>query len=732
MRIRTPSALALLLSASLSAIAHDCPPTYPAANADGWLSLSAGMAAQAREAKARELQRAAPAPVGKPAFTAAAAGEARAPAGDLFQLDLEQLMDLEVTLASKRLERGSGAAASISAYSRSFLDQHGIANLGDLAELTPGYSTYSMYGERVFETRGQKAPSYDNNRHLLLIDGIPVRHSRNNKVFIEQDLPLQFADRVEMLRGPASALYGSGAMFGVVSITPRIATAGTQVDSRMGLGNQGIRQANATISHGGDAADSLLSAGYFRKADSLAFNGIKDEAANRYRDGRMATFFYASHKLKEGPLQGLGLGAIYSYKSGNLGEVWNWGDYTNQINNLTWGTFIPYIKYERDLTEALRFSGYFKMNESFEKGVADQFNTQADLANYKDSGNLVGIFDIHTRNYEVQAELQWQASPDFDLIAGVNVGASQLTGDYDTKVVGGPEGPFASVPVPKTGLYRTSAVYAQARKQYEVLAGLSVVAGLRFDRGGTPSDGYAYSQLSPRLGLVQRLTPRTALKLLYGTALYAPGIKEFETNNTYAISGAPPGYKPPQLSAERFKTLELAASYTDTSISGTITGFTNRSSNLFSSIGGYSNLPGVQRASGLEAEMRYSLTKHLQGWVNASFARARTPADKSVDDVPGITGSMGISSRFVLGQPMQASAVLRHVGNFRVADPAQPKPPGGTMLDLRLAAWLTPGLNLSLDLRNVTDKTFKFPKAGRPDVPSPGRMVQFNANAAFD
>src|SRR5437868_232 len=85
-------------------------------------------------------------------------------------------------------------------------------------DVTAGYSSYSMYGENVFETRGQKAGAFVNNKHLVLIDGIPVNHGRGNSAIIGENFPLFFANRVEFLKGPASALYGTGAFFGVVNV----------------------------------------------------------------------------------------------------------------------------------------------------------------------------------------------------------------------------------------------------------------------------------------------------------------------------------------------------------------------------------------------------------------------------------------------------------------------------------------------------------------------------------
>lgn len=52
--------------------------------------------------------------------------------------------------------------------------------LGDLANITAGYSAFKMMGEITFETRGQLQDVFDNNKHLVLDYGIPFNHARVN------------------------------------------------------------------------------------------------------------------------------------------------------------------------------------------------------------------------------------------------------------------------------------------------------------------------------------------------------------------------------------------------------------------------------------------------------------------------------------------------------------------------------------------------------------------------
>ena len=135
-----------------------------------------------------------------------AAGPAPLPSElDLFQLDSKvSLMAIRVTVASKSEESILDVPANVTVYSAQDIKALGYYTLADLANITAGYSSYTIYGEKVFETRGQKAGSFNNNKHLLLIDGIPVSHARANSLRAEEELPLLFARQVEFLRAPAA------------------------------------------------------------------------------------------------------------------------------------------------------------------------------------------------------------------------------------------------------------------------------------------------------------------------------------------------------------------------------------------------------------------------------------------------------------------------------------------------------------------------------------------------
>src|SRR6266540_2684291 len=163
---------------------------------------------------------------------------------DAEELALAALLNMNATVATKEAATVSRSPGMVTVYGEQDIRRLGYYTLADLADVTVGYSGYLQYGEKVFETRGQKAGSFNNNKHLVLIDGIPVNHGRGNKAMIDENFPLFFANRVEFLKGPASALYGTGAFFGVVNVVPKeLEDRGFRVEWRAGLGsNEGEKR----------------------------------------------------------------------------------------------------------------------------------------------------------------------------------------------------------------------------------------------------------------------------------------------------------------------------------------------------------------------------------------------------------------------------------------------------------------------------------------------------------
>ncbi|MEW6066891.1 MAG: TonB-dependent receptor [Nitrospirota bacterium] len=160
---------------------------------------------------------------------------------ELTQLSIEELMELEVATvygASKYEQKVTEAPSSVSIITSDEIKKYGYRTLADILRSVRGlYVTYDRNYSYV-GVRGFNRPGDYNSRILLLIDGHRINDNIFDSFLIGQDaiIDVDLIDRVEVIRGPGSSLYGSSAFFAVVNvITKRGADIeGTEVSGEVG------------------------------------------------------------------------------------------------------------------------------------------------------------------------------------------------------------------------------------------------------------------------------------------------------------------------------------------------------------------------------------------------------------------------------------------------------------------------------------------------------------------
>ena len=141
-----------------------------------------------------------------------------AQATDLTQKSLEDLMNIEVTSVSKREQKTSQASAAVFVISREDIGHSGALNIPDLLRMVPGLDVAQIdTGKWAISARGFNGQY--SNKLLVLIDGRTVYSPIFAGVFWDsQDVPLDSIERIEVVRGPGAAVWGSNAVNGVINI----------------------------------------------------------------------------------------------------------------------------------------------------------------------------------------------------------------------------------------------------------------------------------------------------------------------------------------------------------------------------------------------------------------------------------------------------------------------------------------------------------------------------------
>lgn len=167
-------------------------------------------------------------------------GLAQTPA-DLERMSLEDLMEIEITSASRKDQRAWDVAGAVFVINQDEIRRSGMTTIPDLLRLVPGANVAQINANKwAVSVRGFN--DLYANKLLVLVDGRSVY----NRIFSgvpwdAMDLMVDDIDRIEVVRGPGAALWGANAVNGVVNIVSKAAadTQGGLVRADVGSGQQG-------------------------------------------------------------------------------------------------------------------------------------------------------------------------------------------------------------------------------------------------------------------------------------------------------------------------------------------------------------------------------------------------------------------------------------------------------------------------------------------------------------
>ncbi|MFY0565629.1 TonB-dependent receptor plug domain-containing protein [Archangium lansingense] len=142
------------------------------------------------------------------------------PPGDIERLDLESLLEIPVVSPTKEEQRGARTPAVVSVISGEEIQARGYTSLAEVLSSVPGlYDVYDLTTHNMGIRGINGGARASGNVLKLMIDGHPVDYRPTTGNFFGEELiPLQLVERVEVIRGPASALYGANAFLGVVNV----------------------------------------------------------------------------------------------------------------------------------------------------------------------------------------------------------------------------------------------------------------------------------------------------------------------------------------------------------------------------------------------------------------------------------------------------------------------------------------------------------------------------------
>lgn len=675
---------------------------------------------------------------------------------DIAGMDLADLADVRITSATGIPQPISQAPAVATVITAEEIEAMGALSLDEVLETVAGLHVVPSKVRRmdpIYSIRG--IHSGQNSQVLTLLDGVPVHQGFAGGPAFGFRLPLAAIERIEIVRGPGSAVFGADAFAGVVNIVTRAPADEARLDGGLRAGSFGT--SNAWISgtgaaYGWDAVGTV---------EWLGSDGDDGRIVEADLQTTLDPLFGTDASHAPGPLRtpdrivnvNLGLRRKswtlrwWGYRNGDSGNGAGFANALDPTGHETATQSLLTAETQQKVGEHWDLSGRFAYGRLEQHGSSRlfpagavlpigsdgnvDFLSPAGLVRFPDgliaqpgvtennfSGETVGVFRGFARHQvrlalgaqRVEARVEQKANFGPGVIDG-----SQPVVDGDLTDLTGT--PYIFLPAQNRDQW-----FVSVQDQWSILRDLQVTAGLRYDEysdfGGT---------LNPRVAVVWATRPTVTTKLLYGSAFRAPTFAELHVVNNPSRLGNP------DLQPETIDTLELAVDYRPSGrLRTALSLFTYRGKDLIELVPD----PGARTltaqnfrtqegyGSELEIEANLSSALHLHGsfaWQRSEDVRTGArPAD-----APGSQLSLGAEWR-----PRPSWAIrpeLRHVADRarEVGDP-RPRVEDYTLVDL-VVRYVEPTRAWSVGLigRNLFDTDAREPAGPEipGDFPLPGRSL---------
>ncbi len=554
------------------------------------------------------------------------------PSEDISEYSLDALLDIGISAAAKYAQTSSEAPAAVTIITSEDIRLYGYYTLGDALRSLRGFYISNDRNYVYLGSRGFSRPTDYNNRILLLIDGMVI----NDNVYgsagfgTAMVLDLDIVERIEVIRGPGSALYGTGAMFAVVNVVTRSGTAvqGARVSATLGShgDRRGTLQWGRELANGTSFLVSLI-------ARSIAGEDI---------------YFpeYDDPETNNGIAENLdwddSFGALVTVHSGNLSVL---ARFSSREKGIPTGAYE--VNFNDPASRSLDREAGLEIKYERPLGAAAAMMFRTHLNSYSFRGTYPyedDYFEI-TEGRWAGTELQYRR--DFQANHRLLVGLEfqeHLRAEYRTWDT-------ADVYFDGDFPYSTWSLYVQDERQLSEK--LALTLGLRHDNHCEFQDS-----TTPRVALVYHPSQRTTFKLLYGHAFRAPN--QYEANYEDPVEQK----INPNLGPEKIRTAELIWEHRWEEIFATASLYHYDMNDLIDStvdpeddLWYFDNLSRVA-TTGFELELNGRFTSGLHGYLSYSFQKAEGRAAGELSNSPRHLAKFGLSSPF--GSWIRAAAEMSY------------------------------------------------------------------------
>lgn len=636
-----------------------------------------------------------------------------------------------IYIATGRKQTVSQAPAVASIISAKTIRQMGARDIDEVLETIPGlHVSYTASGYNpIYQIRG--ISSNVNAQVLMLINGIPITNIfTGDRSQAWGGMPVENISRIEIIRGPGSAIYGADAFAGTINI---ITKNSTEIDGlEMGASAGSFDEYRGWIQYGGSMAgwDTAFSAqildthGQHEKIDSdlqstldanpflgtnasLAPNGINlgrqslDTRLDIAKDRWQIRLGYQSRRKGEtgtglfqaldsvGEVEADRYNADITYKNTDFSDNWDFNAQYSFFNSITRSDLVL-------LPPGANTTGM--PIHTFPNGVLGkpdiyERHNRIDLSTFYTGLNnhdiRLGVGFHHQDQYKIEEKKNYlPVGPSLIPLGGL-VDVSDTT-------------PFNQEETRKV-------YYGFVQDAWDFAADWTLTAGLRYDHYSDFGDTF-----NPRLALVWQTSYRLTSKLLYGRSFRAPSFAEqFNINNPVALGN-------PDLDPEIIDTYEIAFDYAATeNLKLNMNLFYYEMEDIIRFAPTTANNTGKQTGHGLEMEVNWKATDNLSIYGNYAY-QSSEDKDTSSDAADAPQQQLYVRANYELTPIWSINSQLNHVRDReRAATDLRSKIDDYTVVDLTLRAKeFAPGFEFALSARNLFDETVREPSEAPGAIPN--------------
>jgi len=634
------------------------------------------------------------------------------------------------TGSSQSISKAPSSAAVITAHD---IQAMGANDLDQVMESVPGVhvSMNNIALQPIFSFRG--IHTQYNSQVLMLVNGMPITNAFiGTRTEFWGGLPLENVERVEVIRGPGSALYGADAFSGVINVitkTPANIKA-TEFGARIGSFNT----SDAYVQYGGKLGN-LDSAFYLRSGNTDGSQAIlqKDAAG---RSGPLSTTRKAFDARADLSKEAWRLRAAYQERKMGLGA--------GLAGALDPGARVTESRLYLDLTydqagwsphwDVSGVAGYYNLKQS----PADPYFTlfPAGTPGFPNGmlGNpahaeqhphgSVSAFYTGFEHHRIRIGTGFQVDDLYSVTETKNFTASFAPNGSPPVMMDATGNPALAYELP----HKRTLEYAFAQDEWRLAKDWTLTAGIRQDH---------YSDFgnttNPRLALVWDAAYNVVVKAMHGTAFRAPSFSEmYAINNPVTLGN-------PNIKPERIVSDELAFSWQQTSnLNSNLNFFHYRMSNIILPVAATANYQnaGGQTGRGVEWEVTFDAGSNLRLTGNYSWQH-------SIDDASGQDAGLAphrhlfARANWRFAPRWQLGTTINYVADrMRQPGDTRSRIPDYTTLDMTLRreefadGWDARATVTNLFNSNAMEPTFLSSGIGS-DLPLPGRAWNLQVQHKF-